>query len=102
MAELPHTITQRDGTTLLAVEGEIDVSNARAMRTLLLQTLAQVESLAVDLGGVVSMDSSGIATLIEARAEAKASGKSFRVAAASERVRLAFKLLCIEQMLMGN
>lgn len=102
MAELRHVITQGEGGTLLAVEGEIDISNARAMRALLLQTLEQGECLLLDLAAVASMDSSGIATLIEARAKAKASGKIFRVAAVSERVRLALKLLCIEQMLMGG
>lgn len=101
MSELRHVITEGDGATLLAVEGEIDISNARAMRVLLLQTLERAESLALDLGAVASMDSSGIATLIEARAKAKASGKSFRITAVSDRVRLALKLLCIEQMLMG-
>lgn len=101
MSELLHVITQDEGTTLLAIKGEIDISNARTMRALLLQTLEQADSLSLDLTAVASMDSSGIATLIEARAKAKASGKSFRVTAVSERVHLALKLLCIEQMLMG-
>ena len=95
-------MTEGDGTILLTVEGEIDISNARAMRALLLQTLDRTASLALDLSAVASMDSSGIATLIEARTKAKAGGKSFRVAEVSERVRLALKLLCIDKMLMGG
>lgn len=101
MSELRHYITQDEGLTRLTLEGEIDIANARALRVLLLQTLLQSESLSLDLTAVASMDSSGIATLIEARAKAKAIGKTFRVVAVSERVRLALKLLCIEQMLMG-
>lgn len=102
MTELRHVITHDEDGTRLCLEGEIDFANARDLRALLVQTLQQVESLLVDLTAVASMDSSGIGTLIEARAKALAIGKSFRVVAVSERVRLALKLLCIEQMLMGH
>lgn len=101
MSEFRHVLSETEGTALLAVEGEIDVSNARALRALLLETLGRAQSLGVDLTAVASMDSSGVATLIEARASAKASGKSFKVTAVSERVRVALKLLCLDKMLMG-
>lgn len=102
MAELSHVIVHGEGGALLSVEGEIDISNARAMRALLLQTLAETERLALDLRAVTSMDSSGIATLIEARAKAEDSGKMFQVKEVSERVRVALKLLCLDQLLMGG
>lgn len=102
MAELRHAITRRAEGTLLTVEGEIDISNARDMRRLLLQTLENSDRLALDIRDVASMDSSGIAALIETLSKAKASGKFFQVTGVSERVRLALKLLCIENMLVGG
>lgn len=100
MAELCHAISTGETGTVLKVTGEIDISNARALRSLLLDTLDRSTALVVDLAAVASMDSSGIATLIDARSRARESGKSFHVAAVSERVGLALRLLCIEQMLM--
>jgi anti-anti-sigma factor len=87
---------------VLAVSGEIDISNARAMRALLLKVLAETHQLKLDLGAVASMDSSGIATIIEARAKALEEGKSLLVTDASDRVRMALRLLCIDKMLMGG
>lgn len=101
MSELLHTLSRECGNSHLSLGGEIDISNTRMLRTLLCQVLQQSEGLWVDLTEVSSMDSSGIATLIEARGNAKRDGKPFRVIAASERVRLALKLLCLEQLLMG-
>lgn len=100
MSELRHTLAREDGHSRLALEGEIDISNTRALRALLGQALQQSGGLRLDLTAVVSMDSSGIATLIEARGNARRDGKAFQVIAVSERVRLALKLLCLEQMLM--
>jgi len=100
LSELRHTLSPEVGHSRLALEGEIDISNTRALRALFSWALQQSEDLRVDLTAVVSMDSSGIATLIEARGNARREGKSFRVIAVSERVRLALKLLCLEQMLM--
>ncbi len=102
MAELHHTITHSEECTTLAFQGEIDISNARALRTILLQTLDRASRLELDLQAVTSMDSSGIATLIEAHAKAGDSGKAFRVATAGDRVRMALKLLCLDTLLMGG
>lgn len=100
MSELLHTLSRESETSRLILEGEVDISNTRVLRTLLCQALQQSDRLWVDLTDVLSMDSSGIATLIEAHGNARRDGKAFRVIAASERVRLALKLLCLEQLLM--
>ena len=103
MADLRHTVTHGDESTLLSFEGEIDISNSRAMRTILMQAVASTKQrLDLNLQAVSSMDSSAIATLIEAHAKAEDSGKSFRVTATSERVSMALKLLCLDSLLMGD
>ena len=96
-------MTHGEKSTLLSFEGEIDISNSRAMRTVLLQAVANTQQrLELNLQAVSSMDSSAIATLIEAHAKAEDSGKTFRVTAASERVSMALKLLCLDSLLMGD
>jgi anti-anti-sigma factor len=102
LAELKHTAIHDAGATTLAFTGEVDISNARALRTVLLQTLDQSSRLELDLQAVNSMDSSGIATLVEVRNKAEDQGKQFRVTATSDRVRMALKLLCLDTLLMGD
>ncbi len=87
---------------MLTIAGEIDMSNARTVRDLLLSTLAASEHLRVDMAAVGSMDSSGIAALIETFNKARASGKDFGITHVSDRVHLALKLLCIEQMILHD
>lgn len=102
MAELNHTVVDDAGITTLTFTGEVDISNARALRTVLLQTLDRSSRLELDLQAVNSMDSSGIATLVEIRNKAEDLGKEFRVTATSERVQMALKLLCLDTLLMGD
>lgn len=102
MAELRHSLTRRTEDTLLTVEGEIDISNARDMRELLFRSLGNSDRLTLDIRKVASMDSSGIAALIETLNRAKTAGKLFEVKGVSDRVRLALKLLCIDHTLLGD
>jgi anti-sigma B factor antagonist len=58
-----------------AIQGRITVANSDQMRTALANALrAKPTSLAVDLSGVSYMDSSGLATLVEAARIARSQG----------------------------
>ena len=59
----------------LAIEGRITVSNSGAMRTTLAAALGtKPANLSVDMSGVSYLDTSGLATLIEAARMARAQG----------------------------
>ena len=52
-----------DGGPVLAVEGEIDIANADALREALDERLAGADRVTVDLTGVGYLDSAGLAVL---------------------------------------
>jgi anti-sigma B factor antagonist len=58
---------ERDGLPVLAVEGEVDLSSSPQLRAGILGEIGPDRaSLLLDLHGVTYMDSSGLATLVEA------------------------------------
>lgn len=58
-------------TTVVEIEGEIDLGHSASLRRLLLDALQKANRLAISLNSVSYIDSSGIATLIEALKEAQ-------------------------------
>lgn len=70
MAEEESVITDRqtiEGGIILKIEGEVDLIHSPQFRIELMQVLDDgVDRLIIDLSGVPFMDSSGVATLVEA------------------------------------
>jgi anti-anti-sigma factor len=66
-------IDQDNGRAIVHVAGEVDMSNSRKLRETLLDLIQKrkLKKLVIDLAAVPSMDSSGIATLMEGLHEAK-------------------------------
>lgn len=71
------TTTTRDenGTTIVDVVGQIDLENSPTLRKTLLDSLKRTTRLAINLGEVKYIDSSGIASLVEVLKEARHSDK---------------------------
>ena len=63
------------GTTIVDVEGQIDMGSSPALRKTLLESLQGTERVAVNLMAVKYIDSSGIASLCEVLKEARQSKK---------------------------
>jgi len=60
------TLSSRDGFTVAAVDGEIDISNSTELETELSHAVPNdARGLALDLSGVTFIDSSGIRTLFD-------------------------------------
>lgn len=71
------TTRSNQGTTIVDVVGHIDLSSSPALRKTLLDLLKRADLLAVNLGAVKYIDSSGIASLLEVLKEAKQKNKRF-------------------------
>lgn len=71
------TTTTRDenGTTIVDVVGQVDLENSHTLRKTLLESLKRTTRLAINLGEVKYIDSSGIASLVEVLKEARHSDK---------------------------
>ncbi len=93
---MDHTVTERDGTVIVALEGEIDLECSSAMRNVLLDNLSRGRAMIVDMSGVSLIDSSGVAGLLEAFQEAKKKGRQFSLAAVNEPVMKVFRLARLE------
>ncbi|MBX3358925.1 MAG: STAS domain-containing protein [Phycisphaeraceae bacterium] len=87
------TWTPRGGATVVLPEGDIDLTASPVFR----QALKQVQStkpatMVVDLSQVPYMDSSGVATLVEAMQIARKSGSTMVLAALTDKVRSIFEI----------
>jgi anti-sigma B factor antagonist len=61
--------------TIVDLAGQIDLGSSPALRKTLLDTLRATKHMAINLGGVSYIDSSGIASLVEVLKEAQTTKK---------------------------
>lgn len=86
-----------DDTTILSPVGEIDLSRAPSLRMHITAVQAKrPHRLIIDLTAVPYMDSSGVATLIEAMQIARRSGGKLVLCALQEKVRSIFEIARLE------
>lgn len=102
MAEFTHQVSEGEGGRIrLVLAGEIDLSNSRDARGVLLGALERSSGLDVDLDQMRYMDTSGIASLIEVFQKAGGVGKPFRITAVSDKIRLILDHLKLTAILLG-
>ena len=70
-------ISQEQGAATVFLTGDIDLENSPRARQSLLAAVATGLPVVVDMGEVSYMDSSGIASLVEAFQKAKSAGRDF-------------------------
>ncbi len=76
-------VRQREGVRVVELSGEVDLESSPAARQVLLDAVAAGGPLLVDLSGVDYIDSSGIASLVEAFQAARSRGTRFGLVAVS-------------------
>ena len=79
------TIEVRDvnGTSVVALTGDVDLQTSPAVRQKLLACLETSKRLVADLGAVSYIDSSGVASLVEAFQVSRKKGAYFALASVS-------------------
>ena len=73
---MEHQIRKEQGYHIVTLTGDIDLETSPQARQILLGTVEQSEKLLIDMAAVTYIDSSGIATLVEAFQRAKKNGVS--------------------------
>ncbi len=81
---MKHEITESGNTLVVTFDGDMDLANSRAARKILLDAVAKSGGVVVDLSRVGYVDSSGIASLIEALQTSRKKGGTFVLVALSE------------------
>ena len=87
-----------DGTMVMALAGEVDLSHSPALRKALMELMFERRAVVVDLSAVTYVDSSGIAGLVEAYQMARKNGTRFVLAAISDPVRRVLQLARLDRV----
>lgn len=89
---MQHEIFQAEGAVVAAFSGDIDLDSSPEARELLLQCVERGQPLLVNLAGVSYIDSSGVASLVEALQSARKRGGTMALVAVSEAALRVLKL----------
>ena len=80
---MKHTVREEQDTAVVALEGDVDLEHSPEARKVLLECVRQGRHVLVDMSGVAYIDSSGVASLVEAFQNARRAGTRFALAAVS-------------------
>ena len=81
-----HRIHLEEDKHVVTFGGEVDLENSPTARKVLLQVVGEAKNILIDLSAVTYMDSSGIASLVEAYQQAKKNEVSFSLVSVSPSV----------------
>lgn len=81
---MEHTTREDGGAMVVSFTGDVDLQSSPEARKALLAALSQGKGVVADLGGVGYIDSSGVASMVEALQTAKKSNQGFAIANVSE------------------
>ncbi len=95
---MKHTITQENGATIVAFEGDIDLESSPKSREILLKAVDDAGHVLVDLSEVSYIDSSGVATLVESLQAARSKSGRFALLKPSDPVRRVLELARLDQV----
>lgn len=95
---MKHEILEREGASVVVFRGEIDLESSPAARRTLLNCFSHTSNVIVDLSAVTYIDSSGVASLVEALQASKKNGSHFSLAAVSEPTRRVLELARLDKV----
>ncbi|MBC8268252.1 MAG: STAS domain-containing protein [Rhodospirillaceae bacterium] len=93
---MKHEVWTEKDTVIISFSGDIDLEFSGDVRTILKESAPQGRSIVVDMSGVELIDSSGIASLLEAFQNAHKKGKNFTIASIKPPVMRVLKLARLE------
>jgi anti-sigma B factor antagonist len=95
---MKHSIRQQGSTAVIAFEGEVDLEHSPTARRILLDCVDAGRDVVVDMSAVGYIDSSGIASLVEALQAARRKQTRFALAAVSPAAMRVFQLARLDRV----
>ncbi len=97
---MEHSVREERGSLIVSFDGEIDLEHSPIARKALLDSIGRARSggVVVDLERVSYIDSSGIASLVEAFQKARQQGTPFGLAVISPAVRRVLELSRLDKV----
>lgn len=80
---MPFEVRDQNGITVVGLSGDVDLQTSPAVRQKLLECLDKHKKLVVDMSNVAYIDSSGVASLVEAFQVSRKKSAAFALAAVS-------------------
>ncbi len=94
-----RSVIQDKGATILTLNGQIDMTNAVELRGAILETLNNpTNKLIINMTDLDFMDSSGLATLVEALQLSKKNNRQLRLVGLQSRVRHVFEISRLDNL----
>lgn len=79
-----YEVRSEGDTTIVALTGEIDLENSPKVRSILLESVGEKRGVLVEMSCVSYIDSSGVASLVEAFQSARRGSTTFALVAVSD------------------
>ena len=93
-----HEVREEQGTVVVSLQGDVDLESSPAARQVLLEQVGRGRDVVVDLSRVEYMDSSGVASLVEAYQDSRRRGIRFALAAVSPRALRVLQLARLDKV----
>ncbi len=81
---MAYEVRSQGGTTIVALSGDVDLDNSPKVRTVLLESVREKRGVLVEMSAVSYIDSSGVASLVEAYQTARDGSTPFALVAVSD------------------
>jgi len=95
---MKHEVIKKEGASIVVLKGDVDLESSPAAREILLKSVDGAGRVLVDLSSVTYIDSSGVASLVEALQSAKRNGGKFALVAASDPTRRVLELARLDKV----
>ena len=95
---MEHSVREESGALVASFSGEVDLEHSPTARQVLLDCVGRSNKVLVDLSGVEYIDSSGVASLVEAFQKAKKSGGEFALVSVNDSARRVLELARLDKV----
>ena len=95
---MTESIREQEGKLVVRLEGDVDLEHSAKIRDLLLDQVAAGKDVLVDLSAVEYIDSSGIASLVEALQVARDKGTDLLLVAVSQQAMRVLRLARLDKV----
>ena len=93
-----YEVRAEGDTTIVELSGDVDLDSSPKVRSVLLESVGNKGGVLVDMSAVSYIDSSGIASLVEAYQSARRGGTTFALVAVSDAAMRVLQLARLDQV----
>lgn len=93
-----YEVRREGDTTIVALSGDVDLDSSPQVRSVLLESVHAKHGVLVDMSGVSYIDSSGVASLVEAYQSARRGSTQFALVAVSDAAMRVLELARLDQV----